>query len=67
MSHSEVRSISKCENIKWCITLQPTCKREETEEPGESGGNSGGPDVCDIALFSLQIHLETEMIDQYLS
>lgn len=34
------------------ITLQPTCKRDETEEPGESGGNSGGPDVTDIVFRS---------------
>ncbi len=36
------------------ITLQPTCKRDETEEPGESGGNSGGLDVTDI----LNVHLK---------
>ncbi len=34
------------------ITLQPTCKRDDTEEPGESGGNSGGQDLADI-LFDL--------------
>ncbi len=38
----------KCENTKLQITLQRTCKRDDTEEPGESGGNSGGPDVNDI-------------------
>ena len=33
------------------ITLQPTCKRDDTEEPGESGGNSGGPDEADIFFY----------------
>lgn len=31
--------------------LHPTCKRDETEEPGESGGNSGGPDATDILYY----------------
>ncbi len=39
-------------STKQQVTLQPTCKRDETEEPGESGGNSGGPDVTDMFFYS---------------
>jgi len=42
------------------ITLQPTWKRDDTEEPGESGGNSGGPDVADIFFY---LNNSSERID----
>ncbi len=45
-------------NIRQQATLHPTCKRDDTEEPGESGGNSGGPDVSDILFLLLKIHLK---------
>jgi len=50
--------IFKCEYKTIQITLQPTCKRDDTEEPGESGGNSGGLDVIDIIFLILIIHLK---------
>jgi len=46
-----VINIFKCEYKTIQITLQPTCKRDDTEEPRESGGNSGGLDLIDIFFY----------------
>jgi hypothetical protein len=48
-SHSESYVLMWVQNYK--SHLQPTWKRDDTEEPGESGGNSGGPDVADIYFY----------------
>jgi hypothetical protein len=38
-------------SAKQQVSLHPTCKRDDTEDPGESGGKSGGPDVSDIFFY----------------
>jgi hypothetical protein len=47
-------------------TLQLTCNRADTEEPGESGGNSGGPELTDI-LFFFNLKNSSETINEDVS